>query len=221
MRDGQVTVIHGDLLTLYLDAPQATDMVNIYNDDLCLNPRLLVLTYDIGVTTQYRRHLLLFLLGAVLLALTAAFLLVSAYFNRRFLARVNTLNRGLQDIADGRYDTTIAIPGRDELTALADNLNRMTAAIRAREDTGPPPPDHGRPARRRHRYPGTPGHRPHGPGPGRVFSTKGKETMRWPSRGREAEKKPPAAGGMIPPDPCDGRQGGMGRRFPDDRIKRA
>jgi len=134
LKEGQMTIANGNILTRYIDAYPISDRFNIFNDELNTTPRLLILTYDLSFTEQYRQHLLMFLLAAVVISITASFLIVSEYLNRRFLRRVMTINTRLTEITRGDYNQRIEISGNDELNQIAGNINKMMTEICAREE---------------------------------------------------------------------------------------
>ena len=134
MTHGRLTVINGDIMTLYLDVSQTTDRFDIYDATLNIAPRLLILTYNLNAINQYGHNLLLFLITAVIISAAICFLIFSEYFSRKFIRRILTINNGLQNIARGRYDTNLDVPGNDELTLIARNISKMTAEIRTREE---------------------------------------------------------------------------------------
>jgi|GEM_PF-3451772 len=134
LRNRRVAVTERDTLTLYIDTTPTPDQFNIYNDDLYITPRTLILTYNLSVVGKSRQELLLFLIAAVMISSIVAFLIVSEYLNRRFLRRVITINHELEKIAGGNYAAAIEVPGRDELATIAGNVNKMAVKIQARED---------------------------------------------------------------------------------------
>jgi len=73
-------------------------------------------------------------MGAALVVLAALFVggtLFAGYINRRWLIEpIEALAEGTQAVAAGDLTTTIPVRSRDELGALADSFNRMTAQLR-------------------------------------------------------------------------------------------
>lgn len=53
------------------------------------------------------------------------------FINIFFTKRIHKLNKAVTEIANGNYDITVNVKGYDELTNLAENINKMTSELKA------------------------------------------------------------------------------------------
>lgn len=59
--------------------------------------------------------------------------LITFFFliNRFFTKRIHKLSRTVNEVANGNYDISVKVKGYDELSLLADNINKMTVELKA------------------------------------------------------------------------------------------
>ena len=59
--------------------------------------------------------------------------LITFFFliNRFFTKRIHKLSKTVNEVANGNYDISVKVKGYDELSLLADNINKMTVELKA------------------------------------------------------------------------------------------
>ncbi|MGE0085691.1 MAG: ATP-binding protein [Desulfococcaceae bacterium] len=120
VRDDQVTVYH--LFRLKNALHQFTNEILVY------------LEYDFSPLTRFRQNMFVYA-GLSSLGITALLFAVSSgLFERYIIRRIEGINKGLGDIADGNYETFIPVQGKDDLARIAENIIRMKNGILAREN---------------------------------------------------------------------------------------
>lgn len=73
-------------------------------------------------------NLVLFILGALLLS--SVFALVTAIvFSQRITGPISEISNAAHSIAEGNYNPSLEVPGRDELSLLAQNIKEMGQAL--------------------------------------------------------------------------------------------
>ena len=137
---GFITDVHGqEVLRSAIAVPNRDECFGCHGSK-AINPinGVLVVDYDATPIREHARDTTLALMGAgsVVVLLT---LLGGWWFMRRFILRpVAALTGASKDFARGKRDTRVLLPGKDELSQLADTFNRMAddvdASLRAKQE---------------------------------------------------------------------------------------
>ncbi|QZY54840.1 EAL domain-containing protein [Crassaminicella profunda] len=92
------------------------------------------LIYDFSVLEKSKSDVFAFAIGISFLMILITFFITSKFFDKYVIKRMNIINNGLKMIAKGQYDHHIEIQSNDELSDIADNINKMKEKIKSREE---------------------------------------------------------------------------------------
>lgn len=89
--------------------------------------------YDFKILNSYLKKAASFTFGFGAFLIIASLLIFGYLFEMRFIKRILIVNNGINQIREGNYETQIHVSGKDEITDIARNINRMKDTIVQRE----------------------------------------------------------------------------------------
>jgi hypothetical protein len=124
---GDVRIIYGDNLTIYTHFRPKEKEAD-YTGNLTS-----MVVYDTSMPVKVLYETALHTLVVLILVTIIAFLVSGRLFDRLIVHRLHTILNGLRRIGEGDYFVKIDDSGTDEFSLIANEINRMSGLILARE----------------------------------------------------------------------------------------
>ena len=89
--------------------------------------------YDFSIFHKYTNTLIMFSTVSTLFIIIIIFLVSSKFLNTYLIERIIRINKGLSIIREGNYNVDIQVLGNDEISTIAENINKMAGGLKERE----------------------------------------------------------------------------------------
>lgn len=93
---------------------------------------VLELRYDFSLLNEFRAKVLLYTLLLMIIIILTVYLISSKILSKHFLERIIEIDKGISEIEHGHYNLNLKVKGDDEISNIAEHINKMGSEIRKR-----------------------------------------------------------------------------------------